>query len=116
MEENGKGAQTAAGSHRPGMNHKGVVPAVQENEIEHIERTDRPDPGNKRRLAVTVKRLQRKAARIDLAAFAHELGQLIVEVLVARKGFVAEFRKPAQDPERHAVSIEEVRSRVSLVL
>src|SRR5260370_3318921 len=115
-EENGKGAQTAAGSHRQGMNHKGVVPTVQENEIEHIEWTDRPDSGNKRRLAVTVKRLQRKAARIDLAAFTHELGQLIVEVLVARKGFVAEFRKAAQDAEGHAGSIEEDRSRDALQL
>src|SRR5260370_35025310 len=115
-EENGKGAQTAAGSHRPGMNHKGVVPTVQENEIEHIDRIDRPYSGNKRRLAVTVKRLQRKAARIDLAAFAHELGQLIVEVLVTRKGFVAEFRKAALDAERHAGSIEEDRGRQALAL
>src|SRR5882672_11204816 len=111
--ENGKGVQTGppADSHRPGVNHESVVLAVQKNEIEHIERIDRPDSRNKRRLAVTVKRLQRKAARIDLAAFPHELGQLIVEVLVARKGFVAEFRKAALDAERHAGSIEEDRGR-----
>src|SRR5258706_1514710 len=103
-------------SHRPGVNHKSVVPAVQENEIEHIERIDRPDSRNKRWLSVTVKRLQRQAARIDFAALAHELGQLIIEVLVARKGFVAEFRKAALDAERHAGSIEEDRGREALAL
>src|SRR5262245_61727318 len=106
----------AARSHRPGVNHEGVVLAVQENEIEHIERIDRSYSGNKRRLAVTVKRLQRKAARIDLAAFAHELGELIVEVLVARKRFVAEFRKAALDAEGHAGSIEEDRGFEALAL
>src|SRR5262249_11960106 len=100
------GASHPAGhSHRPGVDHKSVILPVQENEIEYIERIDRPDSRNKRGFAVTVKRLQRKAARIDLAAFAHELGQLIVEVLVAREGFVAEFWKAALDAERDSGSI-----------
>src|SRR5882757_4234284 len=30
-------------SHRPGVDHKGVVAAMQEDEIKHVERTDRPD-------------------------------------------------------------------------
>src|SRR5260370_3914427 len=115
-EWKGGANRPGADSHRPGVNHESVVLAVQKNEIEHIERIDRPDSRNKRWLAVTVKRLQRKAARIDLAAFTHELGQLIVEVLVARKGFVAQFRKAALDAERHAGSIEEDRGREALAL
>src|SRR6202048_3126503 len=106
----------AARSHRPGVNHKGVVLAVQENEIEYIERIDRPDSGNERRLAVTVERLQRKAACIDLAAFAHELGQLIVEVLVTRKGFVTKLWKAALNAERHAWPIEKDRGLEALGL
>src|SRR6516165_6699721 len=94
-------------SHRPGMEHEGVVLAVHEHQVEHIERVDRPDAGNQRRLAVTVQRLQRKAAGIDLAALGHELGQLVVEVLRARKCFVAELGKPALHAERHAGAIEE---------
>ena len=71
------------------MEHEGVVAPVQQNEIEHVERADRPDAGDQRRLAVAVKHLQREPAAIDLAAFAHELGQLVAEVLRAGKRLVA---------------------------
>ena len=45
---------------------------MQENEIEHVERIDRRDALDQRRLAVAVERLQCEPAGIDLAAFGDE--------------------------------------------
>jgi len=35
---------------------------VQQNEVQHIERIDRPDSGDERRLAMPIKRLKRETA------------------------------------------------------
>src|SRR3984957_6641340 len=44
----------AEASERPGVEDEGVVAAMQEHEVEHIERVDRPDALDHRRLAVAV--------------------------------------------------------------
>ena len=80
---------------------------MEQDEIEHVERTDRPDARDQGRLAVAVERLQGKTAAIDLAAFAHEFGQLIVEVLMPGESLVADFRKAALHAERHAGPVEQ---------
>src|ERR1700678_1339908 len=60
--------QPASGaSERPGVEDEGVVAAMQQHEVEHVERVDWPDPLDQRRFAVAVQRLQRKAAGIGLA-------------------------------------------------
>src|ERR1700677_3411503 len=41
-------------SKRPGVEDEGVVAPMQQNEIEHVERADRFDAFNQRRLAVAV--------------------------------------------------------------
>ena len=48
------------------------------------------DALDQRALAVAIQGLQRKAAGVDLAAFSDELLDLLVEVLVAREGLVAQ--------------------------
>src|SRR5580658_10501603 len=96
-----------ATSERPGVQHERVVAPMQENEIKHVERADRPDTGKQRRLAMAVQHLQRETAAIDLATLAHELGQLVAEVLRARKRFIAELGKAALDAERHAGTVEQ---------
>ncbi len=58
---------------------------------------------------MAVERLQREAAGVDLAAFGHELGELVVEVLRAGKGLVAELRKTALNAQGHARAIEQNR-------
>ena len=67
------------------------------------------DALDQRRLAVAVERLQGETAGIDLAAFAHELGELIVEVVMPGKRLVADFGKAALHAERHAGAIEKDR-------
>src|SRR6187402_2823969 len=79
----------AARLHRPGVDDDGVVPLVEQDDVEHVERVDRTDAFDQRALAVAVERLEREAARVDLAAFAHELLDLSVEVQMAGKRFVA---------------------------
>src|SRR5271154_5337884 len=95
---------------RPSVQHEGVFVAMEQREIQHIERTDRDDAGDQRGLAMAVQRLQRETARVDLAAFGHELDQRVVEVLVTRKRLVAEFRKAALYAERHAWAVQQDRS------
>src|SRR5271170_6844283 len=97
------------GLQRPGVEDERAVTPVQQDEIEHVERTDWPDARQQRSFAVTVKHLQREAAAIDLAAFGHELGQLVAEVLRTGKRFIAELRKAALDAERNAWSVKQDR-------
>jgi G3E family GTPase len=80
---------------------------VEQDQIEHVERIDRTDALDERGLAVAVERLQREAARVDLASFAHELLDLRVEVEVPRERLVAELRKAALHAERHARPVEQ---------
>src|ERR1700733_3277315 len=80
---------------------------MQQHEIEHVERVDRPDPLDQRRFTVAVQRLQREPAGIGLAALGHELRDLIVEVLSAREGFIADLRKAALHAESDAWAIEQ---------
>ena len=64
-------------------------------------------PGNERGLSVAVERLECETAGVDLAAFRHEFHERVVEVLLAGERFVAELRKTAHDPERHAGTVEQ---------
>jgi hypothetical protein len=80
---------------------------MQEHEVENVERVDRPDALDQRRFAVPIERLQREAAGIGLAALGDELGDLIVEVLSAWKGFVADLRKAALDAKGDAWPIKQ---------
>src|ERR1700712_5648290 len=79
----------SAMSDGPRVDDQRAVFPMQQLDVEHVERTDRLDAFDQRRFALAVKRLQCEAACIDLAAFFHELLNLLVEVQVARKGFVA---------------------------
>src|ERR1700709_2819886 len=81
------------GSDGPGMDDQCVILTMQQLDIEHVERADRLDAFDQRRFTVPVQRLQCEAACIDLAAFFHELHQLLVEVEVAGEGFLAERGK-----------------------
>src|SRR5258705_8635694 len=67
-------------SQRPGVENERVLLAVEQDQIEHIERVDRLDAFDQRAFAVAVQGLQCEAARIDLATFGDELGDLVVEV------------------------------------
>src|ERR1700722_8771148 len=80
---------------------------MQEHEVEHVERVDRPNALDQRRFAVAVKRLKREPAGVDLAALGDELGDLIVEVLSARKGFVTDLGKAALYAQGDAWPIEQ---------
>src|ERR1700684_457524 len=80
---------------------------MQQHEIEHVERVDRPDPLDQRRFTVAVQRLQREPAGLGLAALGHELRYLIVEVLSALEGFIANLRKTALHAESDAWAIEQ---------
>jgi len=80
---------------------------VKENEIEDIERMNRPDAWDERGFPVTVKRLKRKTAGVSFSALLHELHELVVEVLLARKCLVAELGKAALDSERNARAVKE---------
>ena len=82
---------------------------MQQNEVQRVERTDRPNALGQRSLAVPVERLEREAAAVDLATFAHELRELVVEVLVAREGIVAETREATLHAERDAWAVEKDR-------
>src|SRR5450755_1920939 len=97
-------------SERPGVEHEGVLVAVKQCQIQYVERTDRNDAGNQGWLAVSVERLQRKTAGIDLAAFCHELDQRVVEILMTGKCLVPNFREATLHAERHARTVQENRS------
>ena len=92
---------------RPGVQHESVVASVQQNEIEDIKRADRPNTGQQRPFAVTVKHLQCETAAINLAAFTHELGELVAEVLRAWERLIAQFWKPALHAQRHAGAVKQ---------
>src|SRR5215471_18907387 len=100
----------------PGVQDERAVAPVQENEVEDVERTDRPDAGKQRRLAVAVEHLQRETAAEDLPAFAHELGQLVAEVLRAREWLVAQLRKAALHAQRHAGPVQQHRGLEAFAL
>jgi hypothetical protein len=80
---------------------------MQKHEVEHIERVDRPYPLDQRRLAVAVECLQREPAGIGLAALGDELGDLIVEILSAREGFITELGKAALYAQGDARPVEQ---------
>src|SRR5580692_2110605 len=80
---------------------------MQQHEVEHVERVDWPDPLDQRRFAVAVQRLQRKAAGIGLATLGYELRDLVVEVLSAWEGFIANLRKAALYAKGDAWPVEE---------
>src|SRR6266567_4164302 len=65
---------------------------------------------------MAVERLQCEPAGIDLAAFIHEFCELVVEVLRAREGFVADLRKAALDTERDTGTVKQNRSLKTLPL
>lgn len=92
---------------RPGIENEGVLPAVQENNVEYIERADWNHPRHERTLAVPVERLQRETAGVDLAAIGDDLLDAIVEVEVAGKYFVAQFWKSALDTKRDPGPVEQ---------
>ena len=101
---------------RPGVENDGVGLAVQQHDVEHVERADRDDAFDQRTLAMAVQRLERETARIDLAAFRDELRDLVVEILMARKRLVAELGKAALDAERDAGAIKQDRRLKALAL
>src|SRR4051812_4237819 len=72
-------------SQRPGIEDECAALPVQQNDVQHIERVDRANAFDQRAFAVAVQCLQREAAREHLAAFAHELLDLAVEVLMTGK-------------------------------
>src|SRR5688572_11139048 len=86
---------TPARLHGPSVQNESVTLAMQQNQIEHVERIDRPNSLDQTGLAVPVQGLQCEAARIGLASLHHELLQGIVHGEVTWERFVAELRKPA---------------------
>src|ERR1700737_1818800 len=80
---------------------------MEQHQIQHIERIDRADAWDQRRLTVSVQRLEGKAARVHPAAFFHEDLDLIVEVMMTRECVVSERGKASLHSERHARSIQE---------
>jgi hypothetical protein len=82
---------------------------MEQDQIEHVERAHRDDPGHQRRLAVAVEGLQREPAGVDFAALFHEAGDLIVEVEMPRERLVAKGRKTALNAERHAGAVQQNR-------
>ena len=82
---------------------------MDQHEVEHVERADRPDAFDQGRLAVPVERLKREAAGVDLAAFANELRDLVVEVLSAGKRLVAKLGEAALDAKRDARAVKQDR-------
>src|SRR5580658_957812 len=103
-----------ARSDGPGVDDHGVVALVDQDEVEHVERADRPNSRDQRRLAMAVQRLKRETAGIDLAAFLEELADLLVHGLMPGERFVAERREAALQAERHAGAIEQHRGLESL--
>src|ERR1700722_5054619 len=63
---------------------------------------------------MSVKRLQREAAGVDLAAFGHELHQRVVEVLMSGECLVADLGKTALDAEGDAGAIQQDRGLETL--
>src|SRR5262249_30656474 len=61
---------------RPGVDDEGAVATMQQDQVENVERIDRPYARDQRALAVPVQRLQGETAGVGLAAFLHELHQL----------------------------------------
>lgn len=92
---------------RPGIQDDGVGFLMDQHEVEHIERIDRPDAFDQRGFAVAVQCLQGEAAGVDLAALVHEALELIVEVLCAGERLVADLGEAALDAEGDAGSIQE---------
>src|SRR3954470_12368477 len=89
---------------------------MQQHEVEHVERVDRAYAFDQRALAVTVQRLQREAAGVDLAAFGHELRDLVIEVLMPRERGIPERREAALHAQRDARPVEQHRGLESLAL
>src|SRR5882757_11287092 len=102
-------AASVRASERPGVEDERVVPAVQEDDVEDVERADRDHPGDQRAFAMPVQRLEGEAAGIDLAAVGHDLLDAVVEVEVPGEGLVAELGKAALDAEGHARAVEQNR-------
>src|SRR5258707_1884778 len=89
---------------------------MDEDEVEHVQRANRPYALDQRRFAVAVEGLQREPAGVDFAVLAHELRDLVVEVLSAGEGFVAELRETALHAERDARAVKQDRGLESLAL
>ena len=98
---------SAGRSERPGVEDERVVALVEQEDVEHVERADGPDPWNERRLAVAVERLEREPARVDLAALGHEGADLLVDDEVPGERLGRELRKAPLDAEQHARPIQE---------
>src|SRR5450830_1083247 len=101
---------------RPGIEDERVVAAMQQCQVKHVEWIDRTNARNQRWFAMTVQRLQGKTAGIDLAAFFHELGDLLVEVLMTGKRFVAQGREVALDTQGNAGTVQQDRGVEALAL
>jgi hypothetical protein len=65
---------------------------------------------------VTVERLQREAAGVDLAALGHEFLDLCVEIQVSWEGFVAELGEAALHAQGDARPVEQHRRLEALAL
>src|SRR3989344_702501 len=70
------------GSQRPGVEDEGLLLAVQQDDVQHIQRVDGLDAFDQRAFAEAIQGLQGEATGVDLAAFGEELGDLVVEVQV----------------------------------
>src|SRR5262245_42994432 len=62
----------------PRVENERVALAMEQDDVEHVERIDRTDAFHQCAFAVAVQRLQRETARIHLAAFGDELLELLV--------------------------------------
>jgi len=62
--------------HRPGVQDESVLAAMDQHDVQYIQRADRADAFDQAGFAVSVQGLQREPAGIDLAAFGHELVDL----------------------------------------
>src|SRR5271170_4343621 len=80
---------------------------MQEDQIEDVQGTDRTNAFDEGRLAVSVERLQREAACVDLASLGHELHHLAVHGQVSWKRFVPEFGKAALKAQRDAGTVKQ---------
>src|SRR4051812_12927369 len=94
-------------SERPGVHDERVALSVQQNNVEHIERVDRSDAFDQRALAMAIQRLKSEATCVHLAALAHELLDLTVEVLSTGERFVAQLREAALHPQGDAGAVEQ---------
>src|SRR5450432_3549197 len=100
----------------PGVHDEGAALAVDQHQIQHVQRIDRANAFDQRAFAVPIERLQREATGKHFAALAHELLDLPVEVLRAGERFVTELRKAALHAQSHTRPVQQDRCLEALPL